>query len=519
MRRRAFLRSSAASATGLALAGPGIGSTAALTSGSAVQDEADGNGDGDGYEPLGRVSISGACEAVVGDDGETAYVAAKDGFATVDVSDPAEPTMLAEERDLLADEDEEFADILDVAVSGDRLVVPGPANETTQPYFHGFLVYDVSDPADPVLAAEPYETGVHIHNCFLEGDRLYVVENNVDDSGTATNPLVIYDLSDDEVEEVGTWSPLDHEPEWADVHWLVRYLHDVYVQDEVAYLPYWDAGTYVVDVSDPADPELLSSLRDDDVDLDELIEASDDETAVMDAQQALPGNDHYAAVDDDGELLAIGREAWAIDEEGPRPGGIDLYDVRDLEDPTHLATIEAPRAAIETYDGGLWTTSHNFELRDGELYSSWYQAGVKIYDVSDPESPEEIAAWRDPNEAGFWTARVAVPDETFVASSTELIAGAPTDGGLYTFPIEAGEQADPPSLTDPDELDVEIPDGGNESEESEDESGGDENEDEDDGANAIPGFTGPAGLAGGALALERLRRRAEPRETPPERNR
>lgn len=497
MRRRTFLHSSASTAAGVALAG--VGSTAGSAS----------SAQSDGYEPLGRVALSGAAEAVVGDDGETAYVAAMDGFATVDVSDPSDPTVLAEERGLLADDPEraELSDILDVDVSGDRLAVAGPANETTQPYFHGVLVYDVSDPADPVLAAEPYETDYHIHNCFLEGDRLYVAANNVLRGGVPENPLAIYDLSGDEIELAGSWSLVEHDSEWADVHWVLRYLHDVTVHDGVAFLPYWNAGTYVVDVSDATDPELLSFVRDGDVDLEDQVEASASPDGLRNAQQGLPGNDHYAAVDDAGEVLAVGREAWATDADGTRPGGIDLYDLRDPEDPAYRSTIEAPEAAVETYEGGLWTTSHNFELRGGRLYSSWYQGGVKIHDVSDLEEPEEVAAWRDPNEAGFWTARVAVPDEFFVASSTEIIPNAPTDSGLYTFPIEAGEQADPPSLTDLTGLDVPTPDEEEENESDEADESDDDDDDDDDGAIAIPGFTGPAGLAGGALALEWLRRR------------
>ncbi|MDZ7701668.1 MAG: hypothetical protein U5J98_06145 [Halobacteriales archaeon] len=79
-----------------------------------------------GYGPLGEVEVAGAAEAVMGDDGRTAYLAATSGFATVDVSDPASPTVLAERRDLLEDRaDGPMAGIIDIKVDGDRLVVPG----------------------------------------------------------------------------------------------------------------------------------------------------------------------------------------------------------------------------------------------------------------------------------------------------------------------------------------------------------------------------------------------------------
>lgn len=484
MERRAFLRASGG--TGLALSL----SSAAVASGSSTT-IAQGT-----YEPLGQVPITGAAEAVVGDDGRVAYVAATTGFVSVDVSDPTEPTLLAEERDIEI-EDDTLSEILDVAVDGDRLVVAGPANPGVGAM--GFRCYDVSNPADPV-SIDGFDTGYHIHNCYLEGELLYVVANSPEE-----NPLMIYDVGGDEITRVGYWSLVEYEPGWSDVDWFFRYLHDVTVQDGTAYLAHWNAGTYLIDVSDPAAPEYVSHVAE--TTLEDQRELDDWEVAVY----GLPGNDHYAAVDDAGDLMAVGREAWAIVGENPdRPGGIDLYDVSDPEEPVRRGSIDPPRTIDETHGGGTWTTSHNFELRDGRLYSSWYRAGVKIHDVSDPASPERIAWWRDPAETGFWTARVAEPGETFVASSTEAIPNTSLEGALYTFPIEAGEQADPPSLQDPaswttDENET----GGNETS-TDDENGGNEtgeNESAEDD-NSIPGFTGLAGLVGGGVALEWLRRRS-----------
>lgn len=456
MRRRAVLRATGGACLSLGVAGCLFNSDSEDSTGS--------------YEPLDRVSLEGAAEAVVGDDGETAYVASVDGFATVDVTDPAELSVLTEQKNLLEDENAgdvagtPFLDILDVKVGADRLVVTGPANDGLGAVFHGFLVYDVSDPAEPVLAADPYETDYHIHNCFLDGDILYVAANKVtsdtsttdtsttDTGGGSTaaapgNPLVVFDISDGEIEELGRWSLLEYEPEWADVDWLLRYLHDITVHDDIATLTYWNAGTYLLDVSDPADPQFLTRLLETDL---ETQRGYDTDFEIQDAQFGLPGNDHFAAVDDTGDILAVGRESWKTDlESATGPGGIDLYDFTDPADPIHRSTIEAPDGYDETYGGEPWTTSHNFELRDGHLYSSWYGAGVKIHDLSDLESPTELAWWRDPTAASFWTARVIEPGETFLASSTAYTSADGPENALYTFPIESGEQPDPPSLTDP----------------------------------------------------------------------
>ncbi|AHG00341.1 nitrogen fixation protein NifU [Halostagnicola larsenii XH-48] len=465
MRRRAVLRATGGVCLSLGVAGCLFDSDAEDPTGS--------------YEPLDRVSLEGAAEAVVGDDGETTYVAGVDGFATVDVTDPEDLTVLTERKNLLEDENagdaagERFLDILDVKVSADRLVVAGPANRGFDGVFHGFLVYDVSDPAEPVLAADPYETDYHIHNCFVDGDILYVAANKVtSDTGTSTgntgtgtgdtgaadtgggstasaphNPLVVFDISGGEIEELARWSLLEYEPDWADVDWLLRYLHDITVTDGLAALSYWNAGTYLLDVSDPTDPQVLTSLLETDL---ETQRGYDTDFEIRDAQFGLPGNDHFAAVDDTGDILAIGRESWETDlESATGPGGIDLYDFTDPANPIRRSTIEAPEGYDETYGGEPWTTSHNFELRDGRLYSSWYGGGVKIHDLSDLASPAELAWWREPTTASFWTARVITPGETFAASSTAYTTADNPENALYTFPIESSKQADPPSLTDP----------------------------------------------------------------------
>ncbi|WP_049922933.1 LVIVD repeat-containing protein [Halopiger djelfimassiliensis] len=506
MERRAFLTTS--SAVGLTLSLPST-AAASRSAGTTTRQQ-------DAYEPLGQVSVPMAAEAVVGDDGETAYLATTNGFAIVDISDPSAPEVLAERRNLEID-GKRFDEVLDVKVDGDLLVVAGPANPSRGSgpgeRFQGFIRYDVSDPAAPEPIGEPYETGFHIHNCYLEDELLYIVVNTPEE-----NPLLIYDVSDG-VEEIGRWSLLEHEPGWQDVNFFVRYLHDVFVQDDIAYLPYWDAGTYLLDVSDPTDPTYISHVSDPDVpDLGDRPQNDN----YREYQTGLPGNDHYATVDETGDLMAVGREAWATGTGEPDgPGGIDLYDLTDPSEPDHRATIEAPPAVNERYGGKLWTTAHNLEIRDGHLYSAWYQGGVKIHDVSDPAEPDELAWWRDPGNAGFWTARIAQPGEVFIASSTEAIPEAPTDGALYTFPVEAGEQADAPSLTDPDDLEFDVvppeeaeSDAENSSEndgkKNSSENGSDENA---SGTNAsesesIPGF-GPVsvGVAGGMATLEWLRRR------------
>ena len=414
MRRRDVLRATAATAA-LPLASRTVAATSSQQS---------------AFEPLGVLDLNGTKEVVVDDAGETAYVATTDGIATVDITDPANPEQLAGVAPLLDDhEDGPMQQVYDVKLEGDTLIAVGPANPTQVATVQGVVVFDVSDPANPEQTGF-HETEFPIHNAYLQDGVAYLTAND-----RARNPAVFVDVSEDTIEEVGRWSAIDHNEEWRNVNPYVRQIHDLYVQDDVLYVAHWDAGTWLVDVSDPANPEYINRFGE--YDAEDLVDAPYQETTT------LPGNSHYVAVNEDASVLASGAEAWDVNEDDSDPGqgGIDLWDVSDPQNPEKLAFVAPPPTPDGTRDG-TWTTSHNFEFHGDRLYTSWYQGGVKIHDVSDPANPEELAWWRQPDEARFWTAQHAT-DEAFVAGN---MGGSTYDAGVYTFPNRAGEQPDPPTL-------------------------------------------------------------------------
>ncbi|AKU06546.1 LVIVD repeat-containing protein [Haloferax gibbonsii] len=427
MDRRQFLRSIGASA---------VAATTVSVAGSRPVTAHPGP-----FEPLGRIDIDGAKEAVVSADGQTVFVAATSGYAVVDISAPDRPELLAERRDPLSDrEDGPFRGIYDVKLDGDTLLVVGPANPIPGAPA-GVLVVDVSDPATPEEIAF-HETEFPIHNCFAADGRAYLTANDGD-----RNPLVVLDT--DTGDELGRWSVVSADDRWADVPASVRSVHDVWVREGVAHVALWDAGTWLVDLSDPASPSVLGSVSPGDPEELSGLGARDRRRE----GRTPPGNHHYVATDDSGDLLGVGIESWAVEVERDDgttdlvggPSGVELWDVSDPANPTILSTIEPPTSPDPTV-GGVWTTAHNFDFRDDRLYTSWYRGGVKRHDVSDPTDPVELAWWRDPERASFWTAQYAYPfaDEgVFVASSWGVGDASPA---LYTFPDHAGDQRDPPTL-------------------------------------------------------------------------
>ena len=412
------------------------------------------------FAPLATLPVEDAREAVVGPDGTTVFLAVEDGFAVVDVADATAPRLLAERRGLLPGATGgPMAEVQDVAVDGDRLLVMGPAHAGTEGP-RGALLYDVSDPAEPSQVAV-HRTGYPIHNGTLDGGLAYLTAND-----GRTNPLEVVAMEPGgaatgdaggsggadgagDTRVVGRWSIVDADPAWADVPAGIRPIHDVIVHRGVAYCSYWDAGTWLVDVGDPAEPRALGHVG----------ERSPGELSTVGEPRRegteLPGNHHSASIDESGSLLAVGHEAWDADGDGEgAPGGIDLVDVSSPAAPAVLATIEPPPTDDPSRDG-VWTTAHNFELVDGYLYSAWYQGGVRVHDVSDPRAPREVAAWRDSATTRFWTAQVASGAEAVgeagagrgavVASSATLDGGDAVDSGLYTFPLPAPVTTQSPS--------------------------------------------------------------------------
>ena len=384
------------------------------------------------FEPLGRLSVPGAKELVVDDD--VAYVATTDGFATVDTSDPAEPTLLAERRSLLADRpDGPMAGVQDGKLHGDRYAVAGPANPLDD-VPRAAVVFDVSDPAAPERVLV-HETPFYNHNVDLDDETIYLCGNDGD-----RNPLVCVDLGTGET--VGRWSVVDADDRWADVDPNLRQLHDVTVVDGVAYCSYLEAGTWLVDVSDPADPTAVTGLRGRDP---EALADVDSRAELREATFSLPGNDHSATPRGPGDpVLALNEEAWATDPEASASavGGVELWDHAAGE---RLARIEAPPTDDPTLDG-TWTTAHNFEFAGDRLYTSWYRGGVRVHDVSEPTAPRELGGWRD-ETTEFWTARSA-GDHVVASGWRDLSADDPeAAAAVYTFPTVASSST-PAEATD-----------------------------------------------------------------------
>jgi hypothetical protein len=383
------------------------------------------------FEPLGSADVTGAKEAVVGPDGENAFVATGTGFVTVDVSDPADPNIAQAEQNLTDDAGDRLVQVFDVKYDAGQLLVASAAQGGGP---KGFYLYDVTDPTDPTRVGDWFRTPDHgNHNCDLHDSVAYLTGNTSDG-----RKVVAVDVSESPFETLGTWQPGDWDDAWAEAPNTV--LHDLYAHGDYVYAAYWDAGTFVLDKSDPANVTFVSRVGD--YGIEELRSWSD--ARARQGYREPSGNDHYVTVDEDAQIMAEGGESWDLEtgDDSGGPSGITIYDVSDKADPQRLAHVDAPSSNDNSFgSSSTWTTSHNFDLQNGRLYASWYQGGVSVHDLSDPANPERIAWWMDDDRA-FWTAQLGVEGEYFVGSAG---GSNGTTTGFVTFPDDGGGRvANPP---------------------------------------------------------------------------
>ncbi len=207
---------------------------------------------------------------------------------------------------------------------------------------NGIVLLDLADPAHPSVLSEYTETVTGgVHNVWISGehDLVYACHNG-------TSELHIIDISDPyHPSEVGRWG----------VDKAAKSLHDVIVQDGYAHLSYWDDGVITLDVGagthggTPTIPVLVS-------------------------QYVYPiGNTHTAWRH--GSYLFVGDEiypdGWNADRPIEARGYVHVIDFADPEAPREVARYEVPEAG-----------AHNIWVEGDRLYVGYYQAGLRVVDIS-----------------------------------------------------------------------------------------------------------------------------------------
>jgi hypothetical protein len=258
-----------------------------------------------------------------------------------------------------------------------------------EPFEEAAIVWDVRDPTAPRELARLRFGGTGSHRNFWAGGRYAYLATNVE--GYANYILVVIDLANPaQPLEVGRWwvpgqGPGDVPAPGDDG----LSLHGpAYVVGSLAYVPYGGAGMIVLDVGDPAQPRLVSRF---------------DVSPPFNG--GLYGKGVHTALPFTRRGLAV-VNGEAHEERCDEPLTFaGILDVGDPMAPRLLSMLPWPRPsaglAYTSYcDKGGRFGPHNSHLgqghpdledRDDMVYMTWFNAGLRVYDVRDPRSPIEMA--------------------------------------------------------------------------------------------------------------------------------
>lgn len=367
----------------------------------------------------------------IGDGGRRYLYVAHDrapgAFSVLEVTDPSAPQLLfqlpTEHGDVRANSLALYEDVL--------LVAKQPEKFGLQPA--GFHVYDVSKPDQPVEisffdTSGPHSKGVH-RVSFMDGRYAHISTGSADFEPKQDPKdhqfYMIVDLEDPaKPVEVGRWWLPGQRK--GDTEEYVRHTkHDfgfrvhhtmVYPQrPDRAYLGYIDAGLIILDISDKSAPKFISRL---------------------DYHPPLHGFTHTIVPLFDRGIAVVSDEATG-DAGTDWPKRYWIMDITEEDNVVMLSTFPVPDDFEDLHAVGGRIGAHNLhenELLPGSAQlvntavATWFSAGLRVYDIRDPFTPKEIAAFLPETPEGQRGCRIS---DVFVDDRGYIYAGDRAKGGLY----------------------------------------------------------------------------------------
>ncbi len=371
---------------------------------------------------------------VTGDGRRILYLAhesAPKDITSVDVTDVANPRLVVQTELAYAHlRSNSLAIVDDVMLVAYQSVQPG------QPGV-GMGVYDISNADEGprrigfLDLGGPYSRGCH---ClwWVDGEYAHLSTGAADfqpRDQLDDQFYMIVDVRDPEhpVEAGRWWVPGTREGDDAPPMWRHpmidsgHRLHNANVYPERpdrAYCCYLDSGVFILDISDKASPSVVGSIN---------------------VAPPFPGFCHTA-------LPLFSRDLMVVTHEAVRNNGEDhpkliwMMDIREETNPVIISTFPMPDTEDFFNRGGRFGAHNVYENQPGPtcshsdtlIYGTFFNAGVRVFDTSDPFRPEEVAYFVPPVPEGAPSNGI---NDVYVDENGIMYVVDRLKGGLYILEL------------------------------------------------------------------------------------
>ena len=295
-------------------------------------------------------------------NGKNAYLGSGSGgdvLFAIDISDPSRPVV----TDSIVTNTRRVNDVM-TTPDGKTIVF---TREGASDRKNGIVIANAEDPAHPRVIAE-FTDGVTagVHSAFIYRQPKFGTHVYLTNDGTGA--MHVIDIGDPyHPKEVAQWK--------TDRPDAGRTLHDIDIQDGIAYLSYWNDGLVILDVGNgvkggsPSSPQLVSQFK---YDLNALyrdVEASGGPGFIRGTHTAWR-NRNYVFVAD--EVFPASGVRGAKDAAAGRAyGRLQVIDISDMAKPNIVAWYEPEFGGV-----------HNIWVAGDTLYMGAYNAGFRAFDIS-----------------------------------------------------------------------------------------------------------------------------------------
>jgi hypothetical protein len=293
---------------------------------------------------------------------EIAYLGTGSGgdrMFTIDITDKAKPVV----TDSIVENTRRVNDIM-TNPAGTHLVF---TREGASDRKNGIVIASLEDPLHPKKCAD-YTEGLTggVHSTFVYKQEKYGTHIYLTNDGTGA--IHILDWNDPcNPKTAAVWKT--PRPDAG------RSLHDIDVQNGLAYLSYWNDGLVILDVGNgvkggsPSNPQVVSQYKYDLNDMYRQVEAAGGPGFIRGTHTAWRHKDYVFIAD---EVFPAAPVKGAKDASAGRAyGRLQVIDVSDITKPKSVAFYEPEYGGV-----------HNVWVAGDTLYMGAYNAGFRAFDIS-----------------------------------------------------------------------------------------------------------------------------------------